>query len=66
MQLQRTMQRDDNDEDQVKRIMAAQLPREKRLARADIVIDNSGSLDELDSLVEELHKEFLLRAEAAH
>ncbi|MEH6636136.1 MAG: dephospho-CoA kinase [Halioglobus sp.] len=66
LQLARTMARDDNDEAQVKRIMAAQMPREERLDLADIVIDNSRSLAELDGLVEELHKEFLLRAEAAH
>jgi len=66
MQLQRTMQRDGNDEAQVRRIMAAQMSRADRLERADIVIDNSGSLEELDSLVDELHKEFLLRAETAH
>ncbi len=63
VQLERTMSRDNNDEAQVKRIMAAQLPREKRLERADIVIDNSRSLSELDEVVSELHKEFLLRAE---
>ena len=66
IQLQRTVQRDDNDEAQVRRIMAAQMPRDDRLAQADIVIDNSRSLAALDSLVEELHKEFLLRAEASH
>ena len=66
IQLQRTMQRDSNDEAQVRRIMAVQMSRTDRLAQADIVIDNSRSLDELDGLVEELHKEFLLRAEAAH
>ena len=64
LQLQRTMQRDGNDEAQVKRIMAAQISRAERLAQADIVIDNSRSLSDLDGLVEELHKEFLLRAEA--
>jgi len=66
LQLQRTMQRDGNDEAQVRRIMAAQMSRADRLERADIVIDNSRSLEELDSQVDELHKEFLLRAEAAH
>jgi dephospho-CoA kinase len=66
LQLQRTMQRDSNDEAQVRRIMAAQMSRADRLERADIVIDNSRSLEELDSQVEELHKEFLLRAETAH
>jgi dephospho-CoA kinase len=65
LQLQRTMQRDSNDEALVRRIMAAQMSRVDRLERADIVLDNSGSLAELDSQVEELHKEFLLRAETA-
>jgi dephospho-CoA kinase len=63
VQLERTMQRDDNDKAQVRRIMAAQLPRSERLQGADIVLDNSRSLAALDELVEELHKEFLLRAE---
>lgn len=65
LQLQRTVQRDNNDEAQVARIMAAQMSRADRLERADIVIDNSRSMAELDSQVEELHKEFLLRAESA-
>jgi dephospho-CoA kinase len=66
IQLQRTMQRDSNDEAQVKRIMAVQMQRDKRLALADIVLDNSRSLIELEESVKELHKEFLLRAESAH
>jgi dephospho-CoA kinase len=64
LQVARTAQRDNNDEAQVKRIMAAQLSREARLALADIVIDNSGSLADLELQVDELHKEFLARAEA--
>ncbi|TDG15070.1 dephospho-CoA kinase [Seongchinamella unica] len=63
VQLQRTMARDDNDEAQVRRIMAAQMQRQERLEQADIVIDNSRSLAELDLVVTELHKEFLARAE---
>ena len=66
LQLQRTMQRDRNDEAQVMRIMAAQMSRADRLEHADIVLDNSRSLEELDSQVEELHKEFLLRAETPY
>ena len=64
LQLARTMARDDNDEAQVRRIVAAQMPRGTRLEQADIVIDNAGSLTALDDTVAELHKEFLLRAEA--
>lgn len=62
-QLARTIDRDANDEAQVRRIMAAQLPRAERLALADIVVDNSGSLEALNDIVGELHKEFLQRAE---
>jgi dephospho-CoA kinase len=65
LQLQRTVARDNNDEAQVKRIMAAQINRSDRLELADIVIDNSGSLEDLELQVDELHKEFLLRAESA-
>ena len=32
--------------------LAAQVPREERLARADLVIDNSGTLDELEPQIE--------------
>lgn len=42
LQLTRTLQRDEVSESQVHAILAAQLPREQRLAMADDVIDNSG------------------------
>ncbi|MDJ0877841.1 MAG: dephospho-CoA kinase [Halieaceae bacterium] len=61
VQLERTMRRDDNNEDQVRRIMAAQLAREQRLAGADRVIDNSGSLEALHSQLDQLHAELLER-----
>ena len=62
-QLARTIARDNNDADQVKRIMAAQMPRQDRLELADIIIDNSKPLEELDSVVADLHREFLEQAE---
>ncbi len=65
VQVSRTMARDDNDEAQVRRIIAAQMPREEKLARADIVIDNSGTLEALDARVAELHDEFLRKAKAS-
>tara|TARA_R110000823_G_scaffold91174_4_gene201140 strand:- start:30277 stop:30891 length:615 start_codon:yes stop_codon:yes gene_type:complete len=64
VQLARTVNRDNNDEAQVKRIMAAQLARDARLEQADIVIDNSGPIEVLDARVEELHREFLQQAQA--
>ncbi|MFT4822378.1 MAG: dephospho-CoA kinase [Halioglobus sp.] len=62
LQLERTMARDDNDEAQVRRIMAAQMSREERLQRADIVVDNSRRLEDLDSEIAKLHKKFLSTA----
>ncbi|NQX88056.1 MAG: dephospho-CoA kinase [Halioglobus sp.] len=62
VQLQRTMQRDNNTADQVRRIMAAQMTRNDRLAKADYIIDNSGALDTLDTRVSSLHQTFLQRA----
>ena len=65
IQLARTVARDDNNEAQVKRIMAAQMARAERLEKADIIIDNNRTLAELDEVVAELHGEFLARAEKA-
>ena len=45
--------------------MAAQASREDRLAIANIVLDNSGSLAELDREVGELWAELCRRANAA-
>lgn len=64
LQLERTMARDNNDEAQVKRIMAAQLDRQARLAKADIVIDNSGTLEDLEQQAEALHQRLLEKAKA--
>jgi dephospho-CoA kinase len=51
--------------EQAKARMAAQASRADRLAIASIVIDNSGSLAELDRLVGELWTELRRRAQAA-
>ena len=61
-QLERTMTRDNNARKLVKGIMAAQLDRNTRISRADIVIDNSGSLDEFYQRGEVLHQTLLARA----
>ena len=62
VQLSRTMARDDNSEELVKSIMAAQLDRETRLSRADMSISNDGTLEELYARVDDLHQELLARA----
>ena len=65
VQLRRTMSRDDNSEQLVKQIMAAQLDRETRLSRGDTAITNNESLEALHEKVEALHVELLAKADAS-
>ena len=62
VQIARTSARDNNDADLVRKIMAAQLPREERIARADEIIDNSGSMAALQGSVDALHQRLLNQA----
>ena len=59
LQVERASARDNNDPEQIKRIMGAQLARSDRLAKADYVVDNSGGLDELYAQAEILHEHLL-------
>ena len=59
LQIARATARDNNTREQIEAIIAAQLPREERLARADDVIDNSGPLAALQSAVAVLHQQYL-------
>ena len=55
LQVQRTMARDGIEQSQAEAIMKAQAARATRLEKADDVIDNSGSLDDLHQQLEQLH-----------
>ncbi len=59
LQLERTIQRDNNDAAQVQRIIASQASREYRLTHADDVIENTGSLENLSQQVAALHSRYL-------
>ncbi|HZN86904.1 MAG TPA: dephospho-CoA kinase [Burkholderiales bacterium] len=65
VQLARVRERSGLSADEVGRIIGAQIKREVRLAAADDVIDNSGTLDALHKQVRELHAHYLQRARAA-
>ncbi|MBA2778959.1 dephospho-CoA kinase [Billgrantia kenyensis] len=58
LQIERTAARDDVDDAQARAIVAAQMPRSERLARADDVIDNSGSEEDLAAQVAELDRRY--------
>jgi len=59
VQLSRLMARDHTSEAQARGLMAAQASRAERLAVADDVIDNQGTLAQLDAQVEALHQQYL-------
>ncbi|MFP3458301.1 dephospho-CoA kinase, partial [Psychrobacter sp. SIMBA_152] len=59
LQLQRTIQRDESPKEEVEAIMKAQLSREARLRKADDILNNEGSIDELRQQVNQLHQRYL-------
>lgn len=58
-QIARTMQRSRLTADEVRAIMATQLPRRERLARADDVLHNDGDIAAMRRQVEALHDRYL-------
>lgn len=64
-QIARTMQRSSLTEQEVRAIMAQQLPRSERLALADDVIENNGNMDELRAKTLQLHQFYLNRSSGA-
>lgn len=65
LQKARLLARDDEDPAQVERMLAAQISRDQRLAAADDVIDNSGTIESTRTQVAELHERYLLMATPA-
>ena len=63
LQIKRTMERDQNDRTLVEQIMRAQLDRQSRIERADIVVDNSDTLEALHKRARALHYTLLARAQ---
>ena len=63
VQIRRTAKRDKVSPNQVEKMVAAQIEREKRLEKADDVLLNSGTIEDLEKQVEELHKKYIQMAE---
>ena len=58
-QISRSCERDNMTASEVKAIIASQLPRHERLARADDVISNNGSLEDLYVNVDNYHQQLV-------
>jgi dephospho-CoA kinase len=63
VQVERTAERDEVSTDQVEQMVSAQMEREKRLEKADDVLVNTGTIEELEKKVEELHEKYLQMVE---
>ena len=62
IQIERVMARDNISQQQAQSILAAQTSRRQRLALADDILDNSGSLDQLKTAVDELQRKYITLA----
>jgi dephospho-CoA kinase len=62
LQVARVRQRSGLAEAEIRRIIASQIQRESRLAAADDVIDNSGSIAAMQQQVRQLHEKYLALA----
>ena len=59
LQIERTVQRDNNEAEQVKRIIASQTSRQLRLEKATEVIQNTAGIKQLEQQVDTLHQLYL-------
>ncbi|MNC88206.1 Dephospho-CoA kinase [compost metagenome] len=64
LQVARVRQRSGLPEAEIRRIIATQVQRDRRLAAADDVIDNSGPVSALQQQVQKLHETYLKLAAA--
>jgi len=60
-QIQRAAHRDTNSTEQIKKIIATQVSREKRCEQADLIINNDGSLAQLELQIEKIHQSLITR-----
>lgn len=63
IRIQRTRQRDDRSEQQIRAIMRQQINRDRRLQCADDIIYNNGDFEDLRSAVGRLHQQYLTMAD---
>lgn len=59
LQIQRASQRDTQNIEQIKQIMAAQMPRQQKQQLADDIVLNDGQLEHLYSQLQHLHQGYL-------
>lgn len=63
LQIQRASQRDEQNIEQIKKIIQAQMPRQQKQSMADDIVLNDGHLDHLYEKLQPLHEKYLTIAE---
>lgn len=58
-QIKRASGRDNTDESTIRKIMSQQMSRDEKLKKADIIIDNEGTINELTQQIDQLHQQLL-------
>ncbi|WP_420592235.1 dephospho-CoA kinase [Bacterioplanoides sp.] len=64
LQVQRACKRDSNNEEQIRNIIAAQMSRDEKRAKANDIADNSNDLPHLYQQLDSLHQTYLKLAQA--
>lgn len=64
LQIERASSRDGQNAEQIKKIIAAQMPRLQKQALAQDIILNDGHIDHLHNQLKKLHLQYLARSEA--
>ena len=59
IQISRSMQRDTQDEEQIRNIMLKQASRDQRLSISDDIILNNSTLNNLKQKVQKIHEKYL-------
>ena len=59
IQISRSMQRDTQDEEQIRNILSKQASRDQRLSISDDIILNNSTLNNLKQEVQKIHKKYL-------
>jgi len=62
IQIHRSMLRDNNSREQIERIIRSQIPRAERREKADIIIDNSGTIAQLTTQINQIHQQLIATA----
>ena len=66
VQIERVMARDKISQEQAQSILSTQISRRQRLTLANDILDNSGSLEQLEVKVDKLYRKYVALTQKRH